>query len=113
MFKFIVDGKVITDNRIHWKFAGTNLEFKSDEAKLERNILFWRNKYKVGADVEIEYLNVKKVEDHVKPDSTEPLVESHDQSDSSVVDAQPVVSQDTADNHNSNKRKRKPKTTNL
>jgi len=113
MFKFIVDGKEITDNRIHWKFKGTDLEFKSDETKLERNIKFWRNKYKVGADVEIEFLNVKKVEEDVKPIISEPAIESIVVVDHSVVTEEPVVPQDTANTVNPVRRKSTKKTSKL
>ena len=114
MCKFIVDGKEITDNRIHWKFKGTDLEFRSDEAKLERNIAFWRNKYKVGPDVEIEFLNVKKVEEDVKPiiaeTAIESSVESIDVIDHSVVTEEPVVPQDIANTTDTPKRKTRKKT---
>jgi hypothetical protein len=113
MFKFIVDGKEITDNRIHWKFKGTDLEFKSDETKLERNIQFWRNKYKVGADVEIEYLNVKKVEEDVKPIISEPVIESVVESNDSIIAEEPVVPQDTTNTVNPPRRKSTKKTTKL
>jgi hypothetical protein len=113
MFKFIVDGKEITDNRIHWKFKGTDLEFKSDETKLERNIQFWRNKYKVGADVEIEYLNVKKVEEDVKPIISEPVIESVVESNDSIIVEEPVVPQDTTNTVNPPRRKSTKKTTKL
>ena len=109
MFKFIVDGKEITDNRIHWKFKGTDLEFKSDESKLERNIQFWRSKYKVGADVEIEFLNVKKVEEDVKPIISEPAVESVVESNDSIIAEEPVVPQDTANTADTPKRKTRKK----
>ena len=110
MFKFIVDGKEVTDNRIQWKFKGTDLEFKSDESKLERNIQFWRNKYKIGNDVEIEYLNVKKVEEDVKPIISEPAVESVVESNDSIITEEPSVSQDTKDSVNTPKRKPRKKT---
>lgn len=113
MFKFIVDGKEIIDNRIHWKFAGTDLEFKSDEAKLERNIKFWRDKYKVGADVEVIFLNVKKVEEDVKPIISEPAIESVVESNDSQSIDESVVRKDTKDTVNPAKRKPRAKTSKL
>ena len=109
MFKFIVDGKEVTDNRIQWKFKGTDLEFRSDAEKLERNIAFWRTKYKIGPDVEIEYLNVKKVEEDVKPIIAEPAIESIVVVDHSVVTEEPVVPQDTANTADTPKRKTRKK----
>lgn len=109
MFKFIVDGKDVIDNRIQWKFAGTDLEFRSDENRLERNIEFWRKKYNVGADVEVEFLNVKKAEENVKPIITESSLESIDVIDHSVVASEPVVSQDTENIQSTDKPKRRKK----
>ena len=109
MFKFIVDGKEITDNRIHWKFAGTELEFRSDPERLDRNIQHWRNKYKIGSDVLIEFLNVKKVEEDVKPIIAEPAIESIVVVDHSVVTEEPVVPQDTANTADTPKRKTRKK----
>lgn len=113
MFKFIVDGKEIKDNRIHWKFKGTNLEFKSDEAKLERNIQFWRNKYKIGPEVEVEFLNVKKQEEDVKPVNAEPAIEHVVESNDSIIAEKPVVSQDTEDHVDTPKRKSRKKASDL
>lgn len=113
MFKFIKNGKEVTDNRIHWKFKGTDLEFRSDAEKLDRNVQFWRNKYKVGPDVEVEFLNVKKAEENVKPIITEPSIESNDIVDNHIAIEKPVVSQDLADTNDTPKRKRKSKTTDL
>ena len=113
MFKFIVDGKDVIDNRIQWKFKGTDLEFRSDENKLERNIAFWRKKYNVGADVEVEFLNVKKVEEDVKPIIAEPAVESIAESGISESPAQSVVSQDTEDSVDTPKPKRGKKASNV
>jgi len=109
MFKFIVDGKEITDNRIHWKFKGTDLEFMSDPVRLDRNIQHWRTKYKIGSDVEIEFLNVKKVEEDVKPIISEPVVESVVESNDSIIAEEPVVSQDLADIADTPKRKTRKK----
>ena len=109
MFKFIVDGKEITDNRIHWKFKGTDLEFMSDPVRLDRNIQHWRTKYKIGSDVEIEFLNVKKVEEDVKPIISEPAVESVIESNDSIIAEEPVVSQDLADIADTPKRKTRKK----
>ena len=109
MFKFIVDGKEITDNRIQWKFKGTDLEFRSDAERLDRNIQHWRTKYKIGSDVEIEFLNVKKVEEDVKPIISEPAVESVVESNDSVVTEEPVVPQDTANTTDTPKRKTRKK----
>lgn len=114
MFKFIVDGKEITDTRIQWKFAGTDLEFRSDPERLDRNIQHWRAKYKIGSDVEIQFLNVKKVEEDVKPiiaeTAIESSVESIDVIDHSVVIEEPVVSQDIANTTDTPKRKTRKKT---
>jgi hypothetical protein len=110
MFKFIVDGKDVIDNRINWKFKGTNLEFYSTEDKLERNIKFWRNKYKVGAEVEVEFLNVKKVEEDVNTIIAEPAIESSIEPNSSIVVEEPVVSQDSQDIADTPKRKTRKKT---
>lgn len=113
MFKFIVDGKEIIDTRIHWKFVGTDLEFRSDVAKLERNIQFWRNKYKIGPEVEVEFLNVKKSEEDVKPINAEPAIEHVVESNDSIITEKPVVSQDTEDSVNPIKRKSRKKASNL
>jgi len=113
MFKFIVDGKEITDNRIHWKFKGTDLEFMSDPVRLDRNIQHWRTKYKIGSDVEIEFLNVKKVEEDVKPIISEPAVESVVESNDSIITEEPVVPQDTANTVNPVRRKSTKKTPKL
>jgi len=109
MFKFIVDGKEITDNRIQWKFKGTDLEFRSDAERLDRNIQHWRAKYKIGSDVEIEFLNVKKVEEDVKPIISEPAVESVVESNDSIITEEPVVPQDLADIADTPKRKTRKK----
>jgi len=109
MFKFIVDGKEITDNRIQWKFKGTDLEFRSDAQRLDRNIQHWRAKYKIGSDVEIEFLNVKKVEEDVKPIISEPAVESVVESNDSIIAEEPVVPQDTANTADTPKRKTRKK----
>lgn len=109
MFKFIVDGKDVIDNRIHWKFANTDLEFRSDENKLERNIAFWRNKYKIGSEVEVEFLNVKKVEEDVKPIIAEPAIEHVVESNDSIAVEKPVVSQDPKDSVDTPKPKRRKK----
>jgi hypothetical protein len=113
MFKFTIDGKDVIDNRIQWKFKGTELEFRSDEAKLERNIQFWRNKYKIGADVEIEFLNVKKVEEDVKPINAEPAIESVVESNNSIAVEKSVVPQDTPDPISAPRKKSTKKTTKL
>ena len=113
MFKFIVDGKEITDNRIQWKFKGTDLEFRSDAQRLDRNIQHWRAKYKIGSDVEIEFLNVKKVEEDVKPIISEPVVESVVESNDSIIAEEPVVPQDTANTVNPVRRKSTKKTPKL
>lgn len=113
MFKFIVDGKEIMDTRIHWKFKGTDLEFRSEENKLERNIAFWRNKYKIGPEVEVELLNVKKQEEDVKPIIAEPAIEHVVESNDSIIAEEPVVSQDSKDSVNTDKPKRRKKASNL
>lgn len=105
MFKFIVDGKEILDNRIHWKFAGTELVFKSDEAKLERNIQFWRDKHKVGPEVEVEFLYAKKLEEDVKPIISEPAIEHVYEPSISESATEPVVPQDPKDSIDTPKRK--------
>jgi len=110
MFKFTIDGRDVIDNRIQWKFKGTELEFRSDEAKLERNIQFWRNKYKIGADVEIEFLNVKKVEEDVKPIIAEPAIESVVESNDSIFAEKSMVPQDIEDTTDTPKRKTRKKT---
>ena len=109
MFKFIVDGKDVIDNRIQWKFKGTDLEFRSDENRLERNIEFWRKKYNVGADVEVEFLNVKKAEENVKPIITESSLESIDVIDNHIAIEEPVVPQDLANTTDTPKRKTRKK----
>lgn len=109
MFKFIVDGKEATDNRIHWKFKGTNLEFRSDQERLDRNIQHWRAKYKIGSEVEIEFLNVKKVEEDVKPIIAEPAIESIVESNNSIITEEPMVSQDPTDIADTPKRKTRKK----
>ncbi len=113
MFKFIKNGREVTDNRIHWKFAGTDLEFRSDAERLDRNIAFWRKKHNIGPDVEVQFLNVKKAEENVKPIITEPTPVTNDIVDNHIAVEEPVVSQDLADNNNPVKRKRKSKTTDL
>ena len=113
MFKFIVNGKDVINTQIHWKFAGTDLEFRSDPARLDKNIQYWRTKHKVGSDVEIEFLNVKKVEEDVTPIIAEPVIESIDVIDHSVVTEEPVVSQDITNNGNPVKRKVTKKTPKL
>lgn len=110
MFEFIKNGQLITDKRIQWKFVSHDEIFRSDETRLERNIAFFRNKLKIGADVEVEFLNVKKVEEHAEPIITDASVEHIIVTDHSVVTEEPVVSQDTKDTVNPVKRKSRKKT---
>lgn len=113
MFEFIKNGQLITDNRIQWKFPNLDEIFRSDEARLERNIQFFKNKYKIGADVEVEFINVKKIEEDVKPiiadTSTEPIAVV----DHSVTTEEPVVPQAVKDTVDTPKRKPRKKTPKL
>lgn len=109
MFKFIKDGKDVIDNRIHWKFAGTELEFRSDAERLERNIEFWRKKHNIGATVEVEFINVKKVEEDAKPIIAEPAIEHVVESNDSILAEEPVVSQDSENTTDTPKRKTRKK----
>lgn len=107
-FVLIQNGKPLGHENIKWKFVGRDGEFVSMPEKIERNIAYWRNK--IGTDAEVEYLNVKTEVKHDEPAIIEPIIESIDVIDHSVVDAQPVVPQDTKDTVNPVKRKSRAKT---
>ena len=121
-FKILINGKEAKQTKIEWKFKTLDEVFSSEPERLDRNIAFWRNKYKIGPGVEIEILNpgaeleVTKTittEEYVKPIINESAAEHIDVVDHSIVTEEPVVPQDTTDTVNTTKRKSTKKTPKL
>lgn len=116
-FKILINGKEAKQTKIDWKFKSLDEVFSSEPERLERNVAFWRNKYKLGADVEIEILNPGAEIEVKKTITTEeyantniPNVQPVDESDSGESDAQSSVPQNTEDTNNTTKRKSRKKT---
>jgi hypothetical protein len=123
-FKILINGKEAKQTKIDWKFKTLDEVYSSEPERLDRNIAFWRNKHKVGADVEIEILNpgaeieVTKTitsEEYANANSTnmQSTTESIDESNSSESIEEPVVSQDLTDTVNPPVKKPRKKTTKL
>jgi hypothetical protein len=128
----IINNQKVDENRIEWKFESMDRVFVSNADKFKRNIEFWKAKFNVGADVQVEILNgIEHVYAQIEADKNTQDVEhevveintqQHDEltidqssiePDCDEPNAQPSVSEVTENTVSAPKRKPRTKTTKL
>jgi len=109
----IINNQKVNENRIEWRFETMDRVFVSTADKFKRNVEFWKQKYNIGAEVQIEILNgAKELYDHlqaekntvdveheeIKPETYDtPIDQSPVESSDDIVDAESSVSENTED----------------
>ena len=83
----IINNQKVDENRIEWKFENMDRVFVSNADKFKRNIEFWKAKFNVGADVQVEILNgVEHVYAQIEADKNTQDVEHEVVEDDSLLE---------------------------
>jgi hypothetical protein len=83
----IINNQKVDENRIEWKFETLDRVFVSNADKFKRNIEFWKAKFNIGADVQVEILNgVEHVYAQIEADKNTQDVEHEVVEDDSLLE---------------------------
>lgn len=83
----IINNQKVDENRIEWKFESMDRVFVSNADKFKRNIEFWKQKFMIGADVQVEILNgVEHVYAQIEADKNIEDVEHEEVKDDSLLE---------------------------
>ena len=83
----IINNQKVDENRIEWKFESMDRVFVSNADKFKRNIEFWKAKFNVGADVQVEILNgIEHVYAQIEADKNTQDVEYEEVHDDSLLE---------------------------
>lgn len=83
----IINNQKVDENRIEWKFESMDRVFVSNADKFKRNIEFWKAKFNIGADVQVEILNgVEHVYAQIEADKNIEDVEHEEVQDDSLLE---------------------------
>lgn len=83
----IINNQKVDENRIEWKFESMDRVFVSNADKFKRNIEFWKAKFNVGPEVQVEILNgVEHVYAQIEADKNTQDVEHEEVQDDSLLE---------------------------
>ncbi|CAB4134690.1 hypothetical protein UFOVP643_14 [uncultured Caudovirales phage] len=83
----IINNQKVDENRIEWKFESMDRVFVSNADKFKRNIEFWKAKFNVGHEVQVEILNgVEHVYAQIEADKNTQDVEHEEVHDDSLLE---------------------------
>lgn len=83
----IINNQKVDENRIEWKFESMDRVFVSNADKFKRNIEFWKAKFNIGADVQVEILNgVEHVYAQIEVDKNVEDIEHEEVQDDSLLE---------------------------